>query len=140
MTRREGVNLVVREWVARAENDLTNAAHTLLLEANCPTDTVCFHAQQCVEKYIKAFLVSKEISFPKTHDLEILIALLPVRLRPRLSNEEQSILTDYATGARYPGWSDISLTETRRAVAMAKRVRKEIRKSIPKEALQIRRK
>jgi len=140
MTRREGVNLVVREWVAIAENDLTNAVHTLLLAANCPTDTVCFHAQQCVEKYIKAFLVSKEISFPKTHDLEILIALLPVRLRPRLSDEEQSILTDYATGARYPGWSDISLTEARRAVAMAKRVRKEIRKSIPKEALQIGRK
>lgn len=36
---------VVREWVVKAENDLTNATHVLKLAAECPTDTVCFHAQ-----------------------------------------------------------------------------------------------
>ena len=47
----------------QGENDLKNAAHTLKL-AECPTDTVCFHAQQCVEKYLKASLVVLEIAFP----------------------------------------------------------------------------
>ena len=44
---------VVEEWVSKAENDLRAATHTLKLESNCPTDTVCFHAQQCVEEYVK---------------------------------------------------------------------------------------
>ena len=67
---------VVREWVVKAENDLTNAAHVLKLAAECPSDTVCFHAQQCVEKYLKALLVLDGIDFPKTHDIERLTALL----------------------------------------------------------------
>jgi len=58
---------VVREWSAKADNDLKTAAHTLKLGRDCPTDTVCFHSQQCVEKYLKAFLVLVEIPFPKTH-------------------------------------------------------------------------
>jgi len=48
MPEREKVFTVVGEWVGKAENDLKNAAHTLKLGADCPTDTVCFHAQQVV--------------------------------------------------------------------------------------------
>ncbi len=56
-------------WIVKAENDLKTAAHTLKLGRDCPTDTVCFHAQQCVEKYFKACLVLEGVDFPKTHDL-----------------------------------------------------------------------
>ncbi len=49
MTVDERVLAVVRQWVEKADNDLRTAAHTLTLVENCPTDTVCFHAQQCVE-------------------------------------------------------------------------------------------
>jgi HEPN domain-containing protein len=48
--------VVACEWATEADNDLKTAAHTLKLADKCPTDTVCFHAQQCVEKYLKAFL------------------------------------------------------------------------------------
>lgn len=48
---------VASEWVSKAENDLRAAVETLRVERNCPTDTICFHAQQCVEKYLKALLV-----------------------------------------------------------------------------------
>jgi HEPN domain-containing protein len=41
----------VRQWVEKAENDLTAATHAIKLRDKCPTDTVCFHAQQCIEKY-----------------------------------------------------------------------------------------
>jgi HEPN domain-containing protein len=48
---------------------LKTAAHTLTLRQDSPTDTVCFHAQQCVEKHLKALLVLRAIVFPKTHDI-----------------------------------------------------------------------
>jgi hypothetical protein len=45
---------VVRGWIGKAENDLKTAAHTLKISGDCPTDTICFHAQQCVEKCAEA--------------------------------------------------------------------------------------
>ncbi len=135
----EKVALVVAEWIAKAENDLKNAAHTLKLGEECPTDTVCFHAQQVVEKYLKALLTLRGLPFPKTHDIAVLMARLPARMRPRLSDDEQDVLTDYGTGARYPGWGPISLAEARRALALARRVRMEARRALPKTARKPRR-
>ena len=131
----EKVIIVVGEWVVKAENDLKNAAHSLELEQNCPTDTVCFHAQQIIEKYLKSLLTLRGIPFPKTHSIKELINLLPARIRPNLSKDDQDKLTDYATGARYPGWGEIPLTEARQAVQLARRVRKEIRRFLPNELL-----
>ena len=130
----ENVGLVVVEWVAKAEDDLKTAAHTLKLGRACPTGTVCFHAQQCAEKYLKAYLVSRALPFPKTHEIEALVSLVPDSVRPPLSVEEQALLTEYAVGPRYPGWRDTPLPEARRAVALARRVRKHIRSLLSKEA------
>ena len=106
-----------------------------------PTDTTCFHAQQCVEKYLKAFLTLKRIDFPRTHDVGELLALISESVRPHLLVEEQRRLTAYATVTRYPGdYEPIPLAEARRAVAIARRVRKEVRALMPKEALRKRRK
>src|SRR3990172_6942704 len=102
MPDREKVLLVVREWVAKAENDLKTAAQTLKLGADCPTDTVCFHAQQTVEKYLKVLLVHRGLDFPKTHDIEELLAIVPPPERPEITEDDQARLTDYATVMRYP--------------------------------------
>ena len=108
---------------------------------DCPTDTVCFHAQQCVEKYIKALLVFRATPFPKTHDIQVLRALLPAKLRPKLHQAIADRLTDYATVFRYPfAGPDIILTEARQAVAIARRVRRELRRHLPASALRRRRK
>ena len=48
----------VRQWVMKAEHDLATATNTLRIARNGPTDAVCFHVEQCVEKYMKALLVS----------------------------------------------------------------------------------
>lgn len=131
---------VVRQWVAKAENDLTTAAHTLKLGQECPTDTVCFHAQQCIEKYVKAVLVLRLIDFPKTHDLNALIGLLPEDVRPALTAEDRRRFTEYATVMRYPGErQDIPLAEARRSVRVARQVRKELRSRLPGTALARRR-
>jgi HEPN domain-containing protein len=132
----DAVIAVVRAWVIKAEHDLLTAAHTLILGAACPTDTVCFHAQQCVEKYIKALLVYRATPFSKTHDIAALRALLPPRLRPKLDAAIQKRLTRYATVRRYPDVEpDPPLPEARRAVAVARRVRREVRKHLPRAAL-----
>ena len=87
-------------------------------------------------RYLKALLVSKGINFPKTHDIKELISLLPSRSCPQVTPEEQRRLTDYATVTRYPGdYEAISLAETRRTVKIARRVRNEIRKFLPKKML-----
>lgn len=141
MPDREKVITVVREWTEKAENDLKNAAYTLKMESDCPTDTVCFHAQQCVEKYLKALLVLKEIDFTKTHNIAELMTLFPSGIRPTLDSKEQDRLTEYATVTRYPGdYEPITLSEARSTVKIARRVRKEIRELLPKEALRCRKK
>ena len=134
MPKPEHIMAVVREWISKAENDLKNAANTLKMGEDCPTDTVCFHAQQCAEKYLKALLVWKGIPFPKTHNLPSLIAVLPKDLQNLLTGEEQELLTEYATVTRYPGgYEDITLSEARSAVRVARRIRKNIRALLPRE-------
>lgn len=136
MHENDRVLWVVREWVQKAENDLKNAANTLKMGEDCPTDTVCFHAQQCVEKYLKAFLVSRDIDFPRTHDIGDLVDLMPRNFRLRLSVEEQQRLTAYATTMRYPGeYEPLSLAQARKAVAIARRVRGELRARLSRKTL-----
>ncbi len=93
---------VIRAWLIKADHDLLTAVHTLALGADCPADTVCFHAQQCVEKHLKALLVFRATPFPKTHNIGALRALLPPRLRPKMERRVQKRLTEYATVERYP--------------------------------------
>lgn len=128
---------IVRQWVERAEEDLRSAEHLLVWEESCPTNTVCFHAQQCVEKYLKAFLTSAQIEFPKMHSIAELMALLPAAARPQLGAEEQQRLTNYATVTRYPGdWEPITREEAERAVDMARKVREAVRKHLPEAAVE----
>lgn len=129
---------LIREWVLKAENDLVTAIQVLKLGRRSPTDTACFHAQQCVEKYLKALLVNHGRDFPRTHDLRALLALLPLAARPDLTPEEQALLTRYATITRYPGdYDPILLAEARTAVRIARRARRQVRRLLPKEALRI---
>ena len=127
---------VIRQWIDRAEEDLRNAEHTLTLEKDCPVGTVCFHAEQCVEKYLKALLVFQNVDFPKTHNIPELLTLVPASVRPHLSAEEQEQLTDYATVLRYPGdWEPITREDAEAAVEVARKVREAVRKHLPEAAL-----
>ncbi len=41
-----------------------------------PLASTCFHAQQCVEKAMKAVLAARQVFFRRTHDLEEIANLL----------------------------------------------------------------
>lgn len=60
---------VLREWLQKSEQDLRAAEY--LLQAKPPfTESACFHAQQCAEKVLKTFLISKEVRPWKTHSIK----------------------------------------------------------------------
>jgi len=104
---------------------------------DCPYSVVGYHAQQCAEKYIKALLVCHSIEFPKVHDLNKIMRLVPSDKAIPLSAEEQDRLTDYATASRYPGESEPpTRAEAEEAVALARKVRAVVRSYLPPESLQ----
>jgi len=92
---------VIGRWIAKAEHDLTTARVVLEHEPEV-TDTVCFYAQQCVEKALKAYLTLANVHVEKTHHLPYLLdqcsAIFPPfeEIRPHAR-----ALTDYAVEARY---------------------------------------
>jgi HEPN domain-containing protein len=89
-----------------------------------------------VEKYLKAFLVALEKPFPRTHDIESLISLMPKDIRVGLTVEEQRRLTECATVLRYPGpYEAISLSEAKQAVKLAQRIQRKIRKLLETKPL-----
>ena len=122
-------------WLTKAEHDLINARHTLTLQENCPYDTICFHAQQCVEKSIKALLVLSAIDFKKIHDLTELIVLLPEDVNINIM--DLSILNDYAVDIRYPGIEEpLTRVEALEAVEIAEKIFKIFKIKIKKEITQ----
>jgi len=123
---------LARGWFAKAESDLA-AAHQCL-SGQGPYDTVCFHAQQTAEKYMKGFLAFHGQSFPYTHSLENL-ARLCQRIEPSLQISTAEIigLTDYATALRYDPDFWPSRAKAAEAVQAAERVRAEILGVLPPE-------
>lgn len=99
------------DWIAKAE-------------------AVCFHAQQCVEKYLKARLILADIRFPKTHDLVALLALVQ-KTEPLWQpwKDHLAKLTHYAVTVRYPGES-AERADAAEAVKLARLLRIEIRWSL----------
>ena len=93
-----------------------------------------------MEKYLKAFLVLRAIDFPKTHDIDRVVALLPAGIKVSLTLEQRRRLTAHATALRYPGdYVPVTLVEARKSVALARKVRREMRWLLPKAALRRRR-
>jgi HEPN domain-containing protein len=93
----------VKQWLAKADSD-RSTIEILMASEQCPTEVVCFHCQQYVEKLLKAFLTLKGIETPKTHDLRRLIQLASP-LEPKLAElaDASDDLTVHGVQSRYPG-------------------------------------
>jgi HEPN domain-containing protein len=94
------------EWIVKAEGDYVMACREIRARKAPNYDGVCFHAQPCVEKYLKARLHADGVDFPKTHDLALLLDLtMPSEPDWELLRPAAETLTDYAVRVRYPGIS-----------------------------------
>ncbi|MFM9100049.1 MAG: HEPN domain-containing protein [Cyanobium sp.] len=95
----------VPEWMVKAEGDWE--ALDILLSRNSPRlrDSVVFHAQQCVEKLLKARLIQLGQPVDKIHDLAALSRQLEaVDGQWSWDAEELADLSSGAVLARYPGF------------------------------------
>jgi len=113
----------VRQWLNKAEEDYSLAKHLVEEDASFYS-AISFHAQQAAEKYLKAFLVDRQIEFPKTHDLAGLLDLVSVGDKELADSlREIVVLTSYGVDARYPtDLPSISCEEAGRAVELATKV------------------
>jgi HEPN domain-containing protein len=113
------------KWVKKAENDLLNIANNLAPD-QIPIDTCCFHAKQASGKYLKAYLVSRDSPFPKTHDLQTLI-LLCVKINPSFIDlsDEAIKLSDFSVATRYPDeFDDLTIANAKNACQNALKIKK----------------
>ncbi len=111
----------VESWLNYARSDLALArvptTNEIMLE------TLCFHAQQAVEKSIKAVLIYHDIAFPKIHSIERLINMLPESVEKTDDLMESAQLSAYATTFRYPGIEEpVSESEYKEAIRLAESV------------------
>jgi HEPN domain-containing protein len=107
-----------QDWLRYAVSDLELARMSgtpqVLLES------LCYHAQQCAEKALKAVLIARGIPAPKTHNIGLLLDLLSEQMVVPQELEETAVLTDYAVLCRYPGDTEpVSLEEYQRAIRLA---------------------
>ena len=72
---RTSMNPLTSEWVQKAEGDFVSARHFHQGQKSM-YDIICFLSQQCIEKYLKAWLQENNVPFTKTHDLERLLGLI----------------------------------------------------------------
>jgi HEPN domain-containing protein len=102
----------------KAGNDLVAAQATIA--TGRALDTVCFHAQQAVEKSLKAILALHDIEYPRRHDLNELIELIKPLL-PEIISYENRIMTlsPFAVEIRYDTLFDPSSEETHEALKLA---------------------
>jgi HEPN domain-containing protein len=101
---------LTQEWVDKAEGDYSSAGRELRARKDPNYDSACFHAQQCVEKYFKAYLQDAGVAFAKTHDLVMLLDLL-LPMEPNWDEFRLRLrrLTTSAVEIRYPGKSATKL-------------------------------
>ena len=119
------LHLRVRQWLIKGDNDLKTAVDEINT-TNPATDTVCFHAQQCVEKYLKGYLTLLNIHAGKTHNLGKL-----VKMCEKVDSEFKALfemgvieLNEYAISVRYPDeFYILKIEEAKFAISVAENVK-----------------
>jgi HEPN domain-containing protein len=111
----------VKILLIRADDDLESAK--ILNEykdiKRKPTGVIVFHCQQAVEKFLKGYLASNDVEYPKTHDLEKLNKLCEKSNNEFNNQEIKNIckaLTEYAVKTRYEDSLEITENMVKKAI------------------------
>ncbi len=121
---------LVDDWVDKAEADYQGALALNRRRKTPLPDLVCYHCQQCVEKYLKAFLVFKGANPPRIHDLVQLVNLCAL-YEPAFVVHIPIVeaLDPYGILVRYPGVSKAP-TDAKTALRLARRLRLVLRRGL----------
>ncbi len=124
------MHALTREWVEKAEGDFNTSSREMRARKSPNYDAVCFHCQQCAEKYLKAYLQERGQRFRPVHDLiELLELCLPLDGTFELQRDLLKDLTKYAVQFRYPG-ELATKDDARVAIQAVKKVRSFIRQRL----------
>ena len=118
------VSKEVLEWERFAEMDYVTANHLDKTLYPKPMEIICYHCQQCAEKYLKALTehLGKEIE--KTHDLGSLATTISENLEvPQNVLVSCAKLTQYGVKIRYPQEFEMSENHVKAAIADMENVR-----------------
>ncbi len=120
------MNPLTLEWIERAEGDFTVAKENQ--QGNNPVNhVICFLAQQCVEKYFKAWLQEMNIPIIRTHNLtQLLDLILPTIPEWKAWKSELSDLSEFAVETRYLAESP-SHIDVVRSMETCEKVREAVR-------------
>jgi HEPN domain-containing protein len=120
--RQQAVREIVTEWMRHARSDMAIAR--MVENDEIAPEIIAFHAQQAVEKALKALLIQRQVDFPRTHVIGVLIGLCKecgYKIEENL--EEATTLSRYAVASRYPRETDlITRQEAKIAADLAKQV------------------
>lgn len=132
------VHAETRKWLAYAEEDLGMLA--LALGRTPPyVHSACFHAQQAVEKALKAVLIWLQIDFTYTHNLEGLRALIPEGWAVKDAKEDLEAITTWVVRGRYPDTKEPppGLPEAESAAETARSVVEGVRRDLAERGLAV---
>lgn len=121
------MNPKTEEWIKKAEGDWSTMSREFAVIDNPNHNAVCFHGQQCAEKYLKGRLFHLDIPFAKIHDVQKLLNdLLPAEPGWKFLMEAAIVLTTLAVETRYPGMDALE-SDAERAVEYCGMIRKTVR-------------
>jgi len=114
---------IVAEWLKIAHDDYNSAKYLFDNMNPKPLEIICYHCQQAVEKSLKAFLCSKGVEIPKTHDVGLLCQQCAEFDDGFKSFQEAcDEMVVYATHTRYPIRIGIEEHNAKRALNQASEV------------------
>lgn len=119
---------ITREWIAKAEGEW-NAAGLLFRARKHPSyEAACFHAQQCIEKYLKA-RIEEAGTFERSLDRKKLLGLaLSIEPSWNVMRQNMVFLTDFSLESLYPG-SSATKAQAKEAIKRCGAARRVIRKA-----------
>jgi HEPN domain-containing protein len=91
----------IKQWLAKANEDLLVVDKLTEFEI-IATSSVCFHCQQAVEKFLKAFLIANGVEIKKTHNIEYLLSECS-DIDKDFADIDPKELSDFGVDVRYPG-------------------------------------
>lgn len=111
-----------RVLLQKAEEDAT-AVRKFAGSPEIAESIIGFHAQQAVEKWLKAMLAARGVQYRPIHDLDRLIELLETEgAEVSLDRDRLSVLTQYAVPLRYDELLDAESLEREELVALVDEV------------------
>jgi HEPN domain-containing protein len=128
--RRDSSASEARRWLRQADEDLL-AARRLAADADLPSRIACFLSHLAAEKMLKAYLISRDVPFPKSHDLADLGSLVQTHAELRIADADLRRLNPWSIEGRYPGdIPDATRTQAEMCIQSAERVAGAVHSSI----------